>query len=185
MVDRDLLICDLNPAAETLLGPGGPPSKAPANVHEVLEYVLRLVEQEAGEAVRLHRDYDPGLPEVELDRDQIVQALLNVIRNAATAMEGAGNLTVRTRARHNFTIGETRHGLVTTVEIEDDGPGIPRDLQDSVFYPLVTSRPDGTGLGLPVAQELLSRHGGLIEFDSRPGRTVFYVHIPTAVAERS
>jgi two-component system nitrogen regulation sensor histidine kinase GlnL len=78
----------------------------------------------------------------------------------------------------NFTIGNVRHRVIASIEIEDDGPGIPLELQDSVFYPLVTSRPDGTGLGLPAAQELLSRHGGLIEFDSRPGRTVFYVRIP-------
>jgi two-component system nitrogen regulation sensor histidine kinase GlnL len=78
----------------------------------------------------------------------------------------------------NFTIGDTRHRVVASIEIEDDGPGIPADLQDSVFYPLVTSRAEGTGLGLPVAQELLSRHDGLIEFESRPGQTVFYIRIP-------
>lgn len=163
---------------DTLLGPGGPPTKAFVNIHELIEYVLRLVEPEIGDAVELHRDYDPGLPDVSLDRDQIVQALLNLIRNAVAALEGSGKLVVRTRADHNFTIGDSRHPVIATIEIEDDGPGIPRDLQDSVFYPLVTSRADGTGLGLPVAQELLSRHDGLIEFDSRPGRTVFYVRIP-------
>jgi two-component system nitrogen regulation sensor histidine kinase GlnL len=78
----------------------------------------------------------------------------------------------------NFTIGDTRHPVVVSIEIEDDGPGIEPELQDSVFYPLVTSKPEGTGLGLPAAQELISRHGGLIEFESRPGRTVFQVHIP-------
>ena len=78
----------------------------------------------------------------------------------------------------NFTIGNVRHRVIASIEIEDDGPGIPYDLQDSVFYPLVTTRSDGTGLGLPTAQELINRHGGLIEFDSRPGRTVFYVRIP-------
>jgi two-component system nitrogen regulation sensor histidine kinase GlnL len=87
-------------------------------------------------------------------------------------------MTLRSRAVTNFTIGDVRHRVIASIEIEDDGPGIPRELQDSVFYPLVTSRPDGTGLGLPAAQELLSRHGGLIEFESRPGRTVFYVRIP-------
>lgn len=163
---------------DTLLGPGGPPSKAPCNIHEILEYILRLVEQESGEGIAVHRVYDPGLPQLNLDRDQIVQALLNLMRNATTALAGAGNLTVRTRADHNFTIGEVRHAVIMTIEIEDDGPGIPPSLQDSVFYPMVTSRPDGTGLGLPAAQELLSRHDGLIEFDSRPGRTVFYVRLP-------
>jgi two-component system nitrogen regulation sensor histidine kinase GlnL len=87
-------------------------------------------------------------------------------------------LTLRSRAATNFTLGDTRHRVIASIEIEDDGPGIPRELQDSVFYPLVTSRPDGTGLGLAAAQELLSRHGGLIEFESKPGRTVFFVRLP-------
>ena len=163
---------------DTLLGPGGPPNKQPQNVHELIEYVIRLVEPETGERVYIQRDYDPGLPDIELDRDQMVQALLNLIRNALIALDGHGNLVLRTRAVLNFTIGDVRHPVVANIEVEDDGPGIPPDLQDSIFYPLVTSRADGTGLGLPAAQELISRHGGLIEFESRPGRTVFQVLIP-------
>ena len=108
----------------------------------------------------------------------MVQAFLNLVRNAAAALEGHGTIVLRTRAVTNFTIGNTRHRVIASIEIQDDGPGIPFDLQDSIFYPLVTSRPEGTGLGLPAAQELISRHGGLIEFDSRPGRTVFYIRIP-------
>ena len=100
------------------------------------------------------------------------------IFNAAAALDGQGTLTLRSRAVTNFTIGDTRHRVIASIEVEDDGPGIPPEMQDSVFYPLVTSRPDGTGLGLPAAQELLGRHGGLIEFESRPGRTVFFVRIP-------
>jgi two-component system, NtrC family, nitrogen regulation sensor histidine kinase GlnL len=103
---------------------------------------------------------------------------LNIVRNAAAALEGHGTITLRTRATTNFTIGDICHRVIASIDIEDDGPGIPRDLQDSVFYPLVTSRPDGTGLGLPAAQELISRHGGLIEFESRPGRTVFSIRLP-------
>lgn len=163
---------------DTLLGPGGPPNKQSVNVHELLEYVVRLVQPEVGERLTIRRDYDPGLPLLELDRDQMVQAFLNLVQNAALALEGQGVITLRSRAILNFTIGDVRHSAVASIEIEDDGPGIPPDLQDSVFYPLVTSRPEGTGLGLPVAQELLSRHGGLIEFESRPGRTVFQVRIP-------
>jgi two-component system nitrogen regulation sensor histidine kinase GlnL len=162
----------------TLLGPGGMPNKQPVNVHELLEYVVRLIDAEEWTRLRIHRDYDPGLPEIPLDRDQMVQAFLNLVRNAAAALDGQGTITLRSRAVTNFTIGDTRHRVIASIEIEDDGPGIPHELQDSVFYPLVTSRPEGTGLGLPAAQELISRHGGLIEFDSRPGRTVFYVRIP-------
>lgn len=164
----------------TLLGPGGPPTKAPVNVHELLEYVVRIIEAEGNSGIKVKRHYDPGLPMIDLDRDQIIQALLNLVRNAVAALEGQGTLTLRTRAVLNFTIGDQRHRVIASIEIEDDGPGIPFDMQDSIFYPLVTSRPEGTGLGLPAAQELLSRHGGLIEFDSRPGRTVFFVRIPLA-----
>ena len=162
----------------TLLGPGGPPNKVPVNVHELLEYVVRIIEAEDSGGIRIRRDYDPGLPLIDLDRDQLIQALLNLVRNAAAALEGQGTIVLRTRAVLNFTIGERRHRVIASIEIEDDGPGIPAELQDSVFYPLVTSRPDGTGLGLPAAQELISRHSGLIEFESRPGRTVFFVRIP-------
>ncbi len=168
---------------DTLLGPGGPPNKSPVNVHELLEYVVRIVNAEDQKSIAIRREYDPGLPDLDLDRDQMVQAFLNLVRNASTALEGHGTITLRTRAVSNFTIGDTRHRVVASVEIEDDGPGIPRDLQDSVFYPLVTSRPEGTGLGLPAAQELISRHGGLIEFDSRPGRTVFFVRLPLGSGE--
>lgn len=163
---------------DTLLGPGGPPNKQPLNVHELLEYVVRIIEAEDRKKLVFRREYDPGLPLMDLDRDQMVQAFLNLVRNAATALEGQGTITLRTRAVTNFTIGDTRHRVIASIEIEDDGPGIPKDMQDSVFYPLVTSRPDGTGLGLPAAQELVSRHGGLIEFESRPGKTVFFVLVP-------
>lgn len=163
---------------DTLLGPGGPPNKQPLNVHELLEYVVRLVEAEDQRQIKIRRDYDPGLPDIDLDRDQMVQALLNLTRNAVAALDGQGTLTLRSRAVTNFTIGNCRHRVIASIEIEDDGPGIPPDMQDSIFYPLVTTRNEGTGLGLPAAQELISRHGGMIEFESRPGRTVFQVRIP-------
>ncbi len=163
---------------DTLLGPGGPPNKQPVNVHELLEYVLRIIAAEDQRNVNIRRDYDPGLPLIGLDRDQMIQALLNLVRNAAAALAGQGTLTLRSRAVTNFTIGNARHRVIASIEIEDDGPGIPVDMQDSIFYPLVTTRPEGTGLGLPAAQELISRHGGLIEFESRPGRTIFMVRIP-------
>lgn len=163
---------------DTLLGPGGPPCKESLNVHELLEYVMRLVEPELSASLRIVRDYDPGLPEIELDRDQMVQAFLNIVKNAVRVLNGQGLITLRTRAVMNFTIGNERHPVVACIEFEDDGPGIEADLQDRIFYPLVTGHADGTGLGLPVAQELISRHDGLIEFSSRPGKTVFQVMIP-------
>ena len=168
---------------DTLLGPGGPPNKQPLNVHELLEYVVRIINAEDDKSLHIRRDYDPGLPLMNLDRDQMVQAFLNLVRNAATALDGQGTITLRSRAVTNFTIGDIRHKVIASIEIEDDGPGIPMELQDTVFYPLVTSNPHGTGLGLPAAQELISRHNGLIEFESRPGRTVFIVRIPLEPTE--
>jgi len=163
---------------DTLLGPGGPPNKQTVNIHELLEYVVRLVTTEGCERISIVREYDLGLPEIDLDKDQIIQALLNLARNAITALSGQGTLTLRTRAVTSFTIGDVRHRVIASIDIEDDGAGIPGELQDSIFYPLVTGHAQGTGLGLPVAQDLLSRHGGMIEFESRPGRTVFKVRIP-------
>lgn len=167
---------------DTLLGPGAAPNKQAVNIHELLEYVIRLLEP-GQERIDIRRDYDPGLPMFYLDRDQMVQAFLNLLQNATTALEGQGQIVLRTRAIMNFTIGDVRHAAAASIEIEDDGPGIPAELQDLIFYPLVTGRPDGTGLGLPTAQELISRHGGLIEFESRPGRTVFSVMIPLTEVE--
>ncbi len=163
---------------DTLLGPGGPPNKQPVNIHELLEYVVRIIEAEGQRSLIIRREYDAGLPTIDLDRDQMVQAFLNLVRNAVAALDGQGTLTLRSRAVTNFTIGDIRHRVIASIEIQDDGPGIPTDMQDSIFYPLVTTRPEGTGLGLPAAQELLSRHAGLIEFESRPGRTVFFTRIP-------
>jgi two-component system nitrogen regulation sensor histidine kinase GlnL len=163
---------------DTLLGPGGPPNKQAVNIHELLEYVIRIIDAESVSSITVSRDYDAGLPQIDLDRNQIIQAILNLVRNAVAALDGQGALTLRTRAVSNFTIGDIRHRVIASIEIKDDGPGIPAELQDSVFYPLVTGRVEGTGLGLPTAQELISRHGGLIEFESKPGRTVFFVRLP-------
>jgi two-component system nitrogen regulation sensor histidine kinase GlnL len=117
-------------------------------------------------------------PPLSADSGQLIQSFLNVARNAMQAAGPDGHIVFRTRVLSNFAIGQIRHKLVASVEIEDDGPGIPADLADSIFYPLVTGRPDGTGLGLPISQDLVSRHGGLIEFQSRPGKTVFMVRLP-------
>jgi len=163
---------------DALLGPGQPPRKEPVNIHELVQHVGRLLAAEAPTAVRIERDYDPSLPRLRLDRNQIIQALLNLGRNAIQAVGGYGRIVLRTRALTNATIGSRRYRVVVSIQVEDDGPGVPADLKDTVFYPLVTGRPGGTGLGLAVAQDLVGRHDGLIEFDSRPGRTVFTILMP-------
>jgi two-component system nitrogen regulation sensor histidine kinase GlnL len=136
------------------------------------------VRAEARATVLVERDYDPSLPSAMLDRNQIIQALLNVARNALQALGERGRLTLRTRALSNVSIGGARHKLVGSVQVEDNGPGVPQELRASIFYPLVTGRSNGTGLGLAVAQDLVTRHGGLIEFESEPGRTVFTLLLP-------
>jgi two-component system nitrogen regulation sensor histidine kinase GlnL len=162
-----------------LLGPIQPPRKDPLNVHEVLEHVAALIENEAHDHdLILVRDYDPSLPDLMLDRDQMIQAILNIARNAMQSLERGGELILRTRALTNVTLGKERKKLVASIEIEDNGPGVPEDIRESLFFPLVSGRSGGSGLGLPLAQDLVSRHNGLIEFTSQPGSTVFMLRLP-------
>lgn len=167
---------------DTLLGPGHAPRKEPVNVHELLQHVGHLLAADAPPNVIVERDYDPSLPPLRLDRNQIIQAMLNLGRNAVQAIAQNGNLggriTLRTRALTNESIGTRRHRLVASVQFEDTGPGVPESLRETLFYPLVTGRTDGTGLGLAVAQDLVNRHDGLIEFASRPGQTTFTILLP-------
>jgi two-component system nitrogen regulation sensor histidine kinase GlnL len=188
---------------DSMLGPGRPPAKQLVNVHELLERVYRLLRGEAAEEVAIERDYDPSLPAIEVDPNHIIQAMLNLGRNAIQALSGgregspardegtgaaasgvqsggaaAPRLTLRTRVATNVGIAGQRHRLVASIQFEDNGPGVPTDIRDTIFYPLVSGRPEGSGLGLGIAQDLVSRHGGLIEFDSAPGRTIFVIYLP-------
>lgn len=163
---------------DALLGPGQPPRKEWVNIHELVQHVGHLLAAEAPTGVVVERDYDPSLPRMRLDRNQIIQALLNLGRNAIQAVGERGRIVLRTRALTNASIGSRRYRVVASIQVEDDGPGVPTELKDNVFYPLVTGRQGGSGLGLAVAQDLIGRHDGLIEFDSRPGRTVFTLLLP-------
>jgi len=161
-----------------LLGPARAMRRESANVHELIDRVYRLARAEAPAGVAIERDYDPSLPPLSLDRDLLVQAMLNLARNAVQALGASGRLTLRSRALTHATIGTERHRVVASLQFEDDGPGVPPELGETIFYPLVTARAGGTGLGLAVAQDIATRHGGIIEFDSRPGRTVFSLLLP-------
>ena len=165
-----------------LLGPARGLHREAVNVHEILERVRTLIESEESAGITITRDYDPSLPPVSVDRDQLLQAVLNIVRNAAQAVRrspaGTGRIVLRTRALTNWIIGTRRHRLAASIEIEDDGAGVDPELGDSIFYPLVSGHKDGTGLGLPLAQDILSRHDGLIEYRSRPGQTVFMLRLP-------
>lgn len=168
----------LTALVDAMLGPMRPSRLVRSNIHELLEHVRQLLAAEAPAQVQLLRDYDPSLPELELDRDQMIQALLNIARNAREALGASGSITFRSRVLRQFTIGPRRHRLAACVDIADDGPGIPPELQPRIFAPLVSGKPGGTGLGLSIAQELINRHGGLIECASAPGSTVFSVILP-------
>ncbi|HWK52548.1 MAG TPA: nitrogen regulation protein NR(II) [Steroidobacter sp.] len=178
---------------DTLLGPGHLPRKESINIHELLQHVGHLLAADAPPGVVIDRDYDPSLPPLHLDRNLIIQAMLNLGKNAMQALAHkvaenngrGGRLVLRTRALTNVNIGARRHRLVASVQFEDNGPGVPEHLRDTLFYPLVTGRADGTGLGLAVAQDLVSRHDGLIEFESRPGLTIFTILLPFHVTDHT
>ena len=161
-----------------MLGPTAPPARRKLNVHEVVERVRTLIQAEAPRGIAIVRDYDPSIPPIDADPDQLIQALLNITRNALQAIDGAGTITLRTRVQRRFTIGTRLHRLVVTLYVIDDGPGVPADMRENIFYPMITSRADGTGLGLPIAQSIVNQHGGLIECSSRPGETIFSITIP-------
>jgi two-component system nitrogen regulation sensor histidine kinase GlnL len=167
---------------DSMLGPGRPPSKQLINVHELLERVYHLLRSEAPPGIAIDRDYDPSLPPLTLDPNHIIQAMLNLGRNAIQALTGAPvdspRLILRTRAASNVSVGAHRQRLVASIQFEDNGPGVLNEIRETIFYPLVSGRADGSGLGLGIAQDLVSRHGGLIEFDSAPGRTIFVISLP-------
>lgn len=170
----------LRDLVDRLLGPNKQPALVPLNVHEVLEHVLQLAVVEAGERLAIVRDYDPSLPLIKGDRAQLIQALLNIVGNAlqATDKQPQCALTLRSRSQRQFTIGEQRHRLVCQIDIIDNGPGIPEQLSETLFVPMVSGRAEGTGLGLSISQSIVHRHGGLLNCDSRPGATCFTIYLP-------
>lgn len=161
---------------ERLMSPRPQQPHALVNVHAVLERVLRLAESDAGWAVRISRDYDPSLPELLGDGDRLSQAAWNLVRNAIEA--GATNITLRTRAEHGARIGAEQAALALRFDIVDDGPGVPPELAEQVFLPLVSGRADGSGLGLALAQQVAREHRGTVSYRSRPGHTVFTLMLP-------
>jgi len=157
---------------------------AQINIHEILERVRRLIHAEFP-GVRVRRDYDTSLPEITGDREQLIQAILNIERNAAQAMRGDGEIVVRTRALRQATLAKKRYRLAVELQIIDNGPGIPEEIRDRIFYPLVSGREGGTGLGLALAQSFVQQHQGSIEAESVPGRTCFTLRLPLSNGERT
>ncbi len=173
----------LRDLVDRLLGPRQLPQTEELNIHKVIERVNQLIAVEAEDRITLLRDYDPSIPNIIGDKSQLIQALLNVTRNAMQALLEDNQvhdkcITIVTRALRQFTIGTKRHRLVCCISIIDNGPGIPGELLKTLFYPMVSGRPDGTGLGLSIAQSIIHQHHGLIECNSQPYNTEFNIYLP-------
>jgi two-component system nitrogen regulation sensor histidine kinase GlnL len=149
------------------------------NIHEVCERVRSLILAEFPE-IQIHRDYDSSLPDLHGDREQLIQAVLNIVRNAAQAVKGRGEITLRTRVARSLSIAKTFYRSALEIAVIDSGPGISDELRERIFHPLVSGREGGTGLGLTLAQTYVQYHRGSIECDSHPGRTVFRIVLPMA-----
>jgi two-component system nitrogen regulation sensor histidine kinase GlnL len=168
---------------DRMLGPRQLPNFEDINVHEVLERVATVIHAECGGDIRLKRDYDPSIPDFPGDKEMLIQAMLNIARNAMQALQEAdlsenSSIALRTRIQRQFTIGRQYHNLVCRIDIEDNGPGIPSHIVEDIFYPMITGRAEGTGLGLAISQHLIQQHQGLIECSSHPGKTTFSIYIP-------
>ena len=167
----------LQSLVDRMLGPKDLPVKEMLNIHKILEHIRRLVQAES-ESIRFVGDYDPSLPDIPADESMLIQALLNIARNAVAALNGEGQITLRTRPRRNCAIRSHTYPLAMQIDIIDNGEGIPEDLAETLFFPMVTGRADGSGLGLSIAQSLIQQHNGQIEFTSKPGETCFTILIP-------
>ena len=169
---------------QRLLQPHQGMQPAPTNIPEILERVRSLILAEFPKTLMVRRDYDTSLPEITADREQLIQAVLNIARNAAQAMaanpEHGGQITLRTRAVRQVTLLKHRWKLAIEIQVIDNGPGIPRNILERMFYPLVSGREGGTGLGLTIAQSFIQQHQGTIECESRPGHTQFIIRLPVA-----
>ncbi len=163
---------------DRLLTPHRPPRVGALNIHEVLERVRSLVLAEFPDGIHIERDYDASLPDLHGDKEQLIQAVLNIVRNAAQALNGKGEIEFRTRAARQVTLARQRYKLALELRVVDNGPGIPEDLRERIFYPLVSGRDGGSGLGLTLSQTFVQHHHGTIECDSEPGRTCFTIMLP-------
>ena len=173
----------LRKLVDRMFGPNITPTKKPINIHDVLEHIRHLALAETPTGVTFKTDYDPSIPEINADHDLLVQAILNIVRNAVCAVENKiddsiGQVNLKTRVLRQYTIGDVMHRLVVEVSVIDNGAGIKEELKPQIFFPMVSGSEEGTGLGLPISQNLINLHDGLIEFDSSPGHTEFRILLP-------
>jgi two-component system nitrogen regulation sensor histidine kinase GlnL len=163
---------------DKMLGPNMLPNKTMLNIHEVLERVRQLVTAESSDQITIIRDFDPSIPLINADTNQLIQATLNIVRNAIQAIEHKGEIILRTRVRRQMTIRRKLYKLTIRIDIIDNGPGVAPDMIGQIFYPMITGRAEGTGLGLSIAQSLINFHNGMIECESEPGHTIFSIYLP-------
>jgi len=175
-----------------MLGPNTLPNQTMVNIHSVTERVRSLLKADKSRQVKIFFDYDPSIPEIKFDPEHLIQAVLNIVRNAVQALseqkltadsaftgkENVHKIIIKTRILRNFNIGQKHHKLVAKMDIVDNGPGISKQMQERIFMPLITGRAEGTGLGLSIAQSLINQNGGLIECQSQPGNTIFSLLLP-------
>ena len=163
---------------DRLLTPHRLPQLAQINIHEVLERVRSLILAEYSRGIVLRRDYDVSLPFLKGDKEQLIQAALNIVRNAAQALGGHGEIRLRTRIARQVTLARRLYRRAVAVEIWDNGPGVPEELRERIFHPLISGREGGSGLGLTLAQNFVTQHHGMIGFESVPGDTCFMMLLP-------
>jgi len=168
----------LQKLVDRMLGSRQPVKNEVVNIHEVLERVRKLIRADIPAGVKLRFDYDPSIPEFSADKDNLIQIALNIVGNAIKAVGNTGNILFKTRVLRNYTINQKTHRLALRLEVIDDGKGVPDDISDKLFYPMISGSAQGTGLGLSIAQTLANRHYGVIEFESRPGKTRFILLLP-------
>ena len=164
---------------DRMVGPKDIPTKSDVNIHKILEHVRQLVTAENNQ-IKISADYDPSIPELHADEAMIIQIVLNITRNAVTAISDKKNgiIKFKTRTKRNCKVGMQTYPLVASINIEDNGAGVSEELHEKIFMPMITGYADGTGLGLSIAQTLAQQHSGLIEFQSKPGKTIFTISLP-------
>ncbi|BBN83049.1 two-component system sensor histidine kinase NtrB [Pseudoalteromonas sp. A25] len=170
----------LTELVDKLLGPNQLPNRAPCNIHQTLESVIKLSMLDNASQIALLKDYDPSIPDIVIDQSKIQQVVLNIVRNAQQALEHTveGCITLTTRIKHRMRRGERLMKKALLIQITDNGPGIAEELKDTLFYPMITNKDGGSGLGLSIAQTIVEQHGGLIDYDSWPGHTEFNIYLP-------
>lgn len=177
----------LKELVDRMLGPQRQLEMKPVNILRVFERVIQLIEVEQPGRINWRRDYDPSLPYVAADESQLIQAVLNIVRNACQALQHTedARIHLRSRAVRQFTIGTIRHRLVMQLDIVDNGPGIDPELGERIFFPMISGRADGTGLGLAITQSIVAQHKGSIQANSKPGQTSFSIYLPFAQLDGS